>query len=147
MTDPHLGGPTERENAFTSLPDFNHTPTSSRHCPPLMSRDMSTSPARHLSPMSPSPVGHADYPVYPSNHSSRDNSLKRNRELSPFSSYDRHGNSFYSPYSSDTGSTASGTAYTVGLSSTSDGSQLVPCLLYTSPSPRDATLSRMPSSA
>ena len=33
-----------------------------------------------------------------------------------------------------------------------DGSQLIvvkaqPCLLYTSPSPRDATLSRMPSSA
>jgi len=25
--------------------------------------------------------------------------------------------------------------------------QLLPCLLYTSPSPRDATLSRMPSSA
>ena len=25
--------------------------------------------------------------------------------------------------------------------------QLIPCLLYTSPSPRDATLSRMPSSA
>ena len=25
--------------------------------------------------------------------------------------------------------------------------QIIPCLLYTSPSPRDATLSRMPSSA
>ena len=28
-----------------------------------------------------------------------------------------------------------------------DGEQVVVCLLYTSPSPRDATLSRMPSSA
>ena len=28
-----------------------------------------------------------------------------------------------------------------------DRGELVPCLLYTSPSPRDATLSRMPSSA
>ena len=28
-----------------------------------------------------------------------------------------------------------------------DGCRAVPCLLYTSPSPRDATLSRMPSSA
>ena len=28
-----------------------------------------------------------------------------------------------------------------------DGTKLVTCLLYTSPSPRDATLSRMPSSA
>ena len=27
------------------------------------------------------------------------------------------------------------------------GSENIPCLLYTSPSPRDATLSRMPSSA
>ena len=27
------------------------------------------------------------------------------------------------------------------------GAELVSCLLYTSPSPRDATLSRMPSSA
>ena len=31
----------------------------------------------------------------------------------------------------------------LGLSDTTD----IPCLLYTSPSPRDATLSRMPSSA
>ena len=28
-----------------------------------------------------------------------------------------------------------------------NGAALIPCLLYTSPSPRDATLSRMPSSA
>ena len=28
-----------------------------------------------------------------------------------------------------------------------DGRTIIPCLLYTSPSPRDATLSRMPSSA
>ena len=28
-----------------------------------------------------------------------------------------------------------------------DGTELIPCLLYTSPSPRDSNLSRMPSSA
>ena len=122
----------ERENKFTSLPaDFNQAPpttTATRHRPPLMSRDYSASPGRHRSPISPVSMGYGDYPLYPSNQSSRENSLKRNRELSPFSSsYDRHGNSMYSPYSSDTGSTASGTAYTVGVSSvTSEGSQLVP---------------------
>ena len=124
----HMTDSSERENKFTSLPaDFNQTPpTITRHRPPLMSRDFSASPSRHRSPISPPPMGYSDYPSYPSNHSSRNNSLKRNRELSPFSSYDRHGNSMYSPYSSDTGSTASGTAYIVGVSSAGDGSQLVP---------------------
>ena len=126
----------ERENKFTSLPaDFNQAPPTTattmatRHRPPLMSRDYSASPGRHRSPISPVSIGYGDYPLYPSNQSSRENSLKRNRELSPFSSsYDRHGNSMYSPYSSDTGSTASGPAYVVGVSSVvaSDGSQLVP---------------------
>lgn len=131
----------ERENKFTSLPaDFNHVPPTSttanammmRHRPPLMSRDYSASPGRHRSPISPVSIGYGaggDYSLYPSNQSSRENSLKRNRELSPFSSsYDRHGNSMYSPYSSDTGSTASGPAYVVGVSSVAanDGSQLVP---------------------
>ena len=126
----------ERENKFTSLPaDFNQVPpttttSTTRHRPPLMSRDYSASPGRHRSPISPVSIGYGgDYPLYPSNQSSRENSLKRNRELSPFSSsYDRHGNSMYSPYSSDTGSTASGPAYVVGVSSVvaSDGSQLVP---------------------
>ena len=123
MTD---SGPTESENRFASLPaDFNsHAPITSKHRPPQMSRDFSASPARHRSPISP--VGYGDYPPYASNQSSRDNSLKRNRELSPFSSYDRHGNSMYSPYSSDTGSTTSGGTYIVGVSSSGDGSQLVP---------------------
>lgn len=123
MTD---SGPMESDNRFSSLPaDFNsHPPTTSKHRPPQMSRDFSASPARHRSPISPG--GYGDYPLYASNQSSRENSLKRNRELSPFSTYDRHGNSMYSPYSSDTGSTASGTAYIVGVSSSGDGSQLVP---------------------
>ena len=129
----------DRENKFISLPaDFNHAPPTSttanavmmRHRPPLMSRDYSASPGRHRSPISPIGYGTGgDYSLYPSNQSSRENSLKRNRELSPFSSsYDRHGNSMYSPYSSDTGSTASGPAYVVGVSSiaANDGSQLVP---------------------
>ena len=34
-----------------------------------------------------------------------------------------------------------------GLESVNEGEILIGCLLYTSPSPRDATLSRMPSSA
>ena len=37
--------------------------------------------------------------------------------------------------------------FTVSLFKNAAGRQLSPCLLYTSPSPRDATLSRMPSSA
>ena len=125
MTD--SGGHGDRENKFTSLPaDINsRMPMTSKHRPPQMSRDFSVSPARHRSPISPV-GGYGEYSAYTSNQSSRDNSLKRNRELSPFSSYDRHGNSMYSPYSSDTGSTASGTAYIVGVSSSGDGSQLVP---------------------
>ena len=35
----------------------------------------------------------------------------------------------------------------LGLGNTCGFAQIVSCLLYTSPSPRDATLSRMPSSA
>ena len=116
----------ERENKFMSLPaDVNQTPpTTMKYRPPLMSRDFSASPGRHRSPISPVSTGYGDYPPYLSNPNSRENSLKRNRELSPFSPY---GNSMYSPYSSDTGSTASGTAYVVGVSSVaSSGSQLVP---------------------
>lgn len=124
MTD---SGSSSDRDKFSSLPaDFNsHTPISSKHHPPQMSREFSASPARHRSPISPV-GGYGDYSSYASNQSSRNNSLKRNRELSPFSSYDRHGNSVYSPYSSDTGSTASGTAYIVGVSSAGDSSQLVP---------------------
>ena len=39
------------------------------------------------------------------------------------------------------------TPYTLDLQLTPDPLELGSCLLYTSPSPRDATLSRMPSSA
>ena len=38
-------------------------------------------------------------------------------------------------------------AFLIGVVCVVELSQLVSCLLYTSPSPRDATLSRMPSSA
>ena len=41
---------------------------------------------------------------------------------------------------------ASSTDLIINLT-TGPGGRYVPCLLYTSPSPRDATLSRMPSSA
>ena len=34
-----------------------------------------------------------------------------------------------------------------GLSQARDGARMMACLLYTSPSPRDGLLSRMPSSA
>ena len=123
MTDQ---GTNDRENRYSSLPADvnNHHPMISKHRPPQMSREFSASPARHRSPISP--VGYGDYPVHTSNHSSRENSLRRNREISPFNTYDRHANSMYSPYSSDTGSTASGTAYIVGVSSSRDESQLVP---------------------
>ena len=42
-------------------------------------------------------------------------------------------------------SEASDITFAAGVSGTID--QILDCLLYTSPSPRDATLSRMPSSA
>ena len=39
------------------------------------------------------------------------------------------------------------TIESIGSSTRIEGAKLTNCLLYTSPSPRDATLSRMPSSA
>ena len=39
------------------------------------------------------------------------------------------------------------TAKIAGIQAAKKTADLIPCLLYTSPSPRDATLSRMPSSA